>query len=224
MKKKTLFNLLAIATLTLPLTVYTFLMATFFRIKPDATVHGKIVETETIEVEEKYYIIALEDYVTFDGQVEKVGDTWGLRFHLEDIVKYKDGFFRYTQKEGEELKWHDVSRLTFEKELSYKIPLSIIITAVGVLIVALIVSKKMEWHKKKPRLAVLLALITGTMVLLGLNAIISNLLWVFVIATLSWGLYYIEYLIYENKIASKDAEDEMSELTRALVEARKSLR
>ena len=88
----------------------------------------------------------------------------------------------------------------------------------SVFIVLLVISGKMNWQKEHPRLAVLIALISGTLVLAVINTIVSNLLGVFIVASISWGLYYLEWLWKNNKITIKDKTNIEASLLREIKE------
>lgn len=204
--KKKWYNLLVILTLTAPMTIYLFLMATIFRITPDAYVYGEITQVEVIK-DEFLYAKPLTQDVSFNGEVVLHEGAMALKFTEDDIIKFKDGYFRYQEE------WVDIKVFAFNQELSYKLPLTFIIATIGVLFVALIVSNKMQWQKKKPRLATFIALLLTTALLAVLNFIIGSLLGVFVVATASFGLYCIEYLIQQNKITQETSDKATNELT-----------
>ena len=74
--------------------------------------------------------------------------------------------------------------------------LNVFVMIAGIAMIALIVSKKMNWTKENPQLAVFISLVAITLILLVISEIITTLLYVFMVATASWGAYYIEYLVY----------------------------
>jgi len=67
----------------------------------------------------------------------------------------------------------------------------------------------MKIFKKRVRLSVFISLAVGTAILAGINLIVSNMLNVFIVALVSWGIYCIEYLVYKGLVK----EDELKELT-----------
>ena len=111
----------------------------------------------------------------------------------------------------------DVKANKINVQRGWKIPLSFIITAMSAFIVLLVISGKMNWQKEHPRLAVLIALISGTLVLAVINTIVSNLLGVFIVASISWGLY-LEWLWKQNKITIKDKTNIEASLLREIKE------
>ncbi len=230
MKPKTIYNLISSLTLILPISVYMILMATVFQIKADAVVGGKVEQVEVLKDDNFLYAHALTEEVTFNGLVVQHEGVMALRFDTEDIIKFKDGYFQfkldYTDKKITEPidTWVDVKMFEMKKQMSYKLPLSVIFSIVGALIVAAVISNKMQWHKKHPRLATFLALLTGTVILWLINSFIGSVLGVFAVATASFGLYYIEWLAYQNKIKEKDSEKAKSELTSILEDALRGLK
>lgn len=228
--KKKWYNLLTSLTLILPMSVYMILMATVFQIKADAVVGGKTEQVEVLKDDEFLYAHALADEVTFNGLVVQHEGALALKFSEDDIIKFKNGFFQfkldYTDKKTPEPidTWVDVKAFEMKKQLSYKLPLSVIFSIVGAAIVALVISKKMQWHRKHPRLATLLALLTGTLLLWLINSFVGSILGVFAVATVSFGIYYIEWLIQQNKVKEQDTEKVKSELTSILEDALRGLK
>lgn len=213
MKKKFWINVLYAVTLVAPISIYILLMATVFRIEANSFVYGTTSQVEVVEQDEQNYIVALVDEVSFSGKVEKVGETYGLFLADDDTVKFDNGYFKWTANESGVFHWKDIKLLSFEKELSYKVPLSLMVIILGVLIVTLVISKKMNWQKDKPRLAVFVSLLAGTAVLAILNFVIGDLLGVFIIATLSWGAFTIEYEIAAGNVDNKKGEKAGQALT-----------
>lgn len=222
MKPKTIYNLISSLTLILPMGVYMILMATVFQIQADAVVGGKTEQVEVLKDEDFLYAHPLTEDVTLNGLVVNHEGTAALKFDTEDIIKFKDGYFQFKldyqkNKTDEPIDtWVDVKAFEMKKQMSYKIPLSVIFSIIGALMVGMIISKKMQWHRKHPRLATFLALLTGTLLLWLINQFIGSVLGVFAVATLSFGIYYIEWLVYNNKIKEKDAGKAQSDLTKAL--------
>ena len=110
----------------------------------------------------------------------------------------------------------DIKKLEIQKETSYKLPLAFFISLMGVGIVALIISGKMQLYKKYPRISTLIGLLTGTIILYVMNIIVSNIFNVFLIATVSWAVYCLEYMIKEGIINKDIAEKEENDLIETL--------
>lgn len=210
MKKKLLYRAVEWVTLVLPLSVYLLVMAFVFNIKADVYVNGELAQVEVVRHFENNYIVALDDEVTFRGQVEKVGDTYGLYINDTMIVKFKDGYFTYSDE------WQNVKDKEIKAQASAKIPFSTAVSIFAIVIVGLVVFNKMQFQKKYPRVATFLALFFGTLILLGIHLIIGEILYVFVIATISWLAYMIEHAIFENNLTQEQGKKATSELTNVL--------
>jgi len=79
----------------------------------------------------------------------------------------------------------------------------------------------MQLYKKYPRVSALVALVTVTVLLFIINTVISNILNVFLIATVSWALYCIEYAVRNNMISGATADKQENDLISTLKEALK---
>ena len=64
--------------------------------------------------------------------------------------------------------------------------MSFIISVIATIIVVLIISGKMNLHKKYPKSATFIALLSATIFLGVINAIIGNIFAVFIVATISY--------------------------------------
>lgn len=221
MKKKWIYKIVQIVTLTLPMTVYLLVMALIFNVRADAFVGGTTDQVEVVTVDESTYIVALVDDVTFNGQVEKVGDTYGLFIDEDTIVKFNDGYFTFS---GEWVNVKDQKTQEQQESKGLKISFSTAVSIFAIVIVTLIVFNKMQFQKKFPRLATLIALAVGTFILFGIHSVIGEILYVFVIATLSWGAYTIEELIFNNILTEEEGKKATSQLTSAVAQAIKEFK
>jgi hypothetical protein len=77
----------------------------------------------------------------------------------------------------------------------------------------------MNWHKEHPKGAVMIALITGTVILYVIQLIVSSVLGVFVVATASWGAYLLEDMLQQGQITNEKQEKHESDIIRALRQA-----
>ena len=192
--KKKWYNLLVGITLILPMSVYMILSATIFQLKADYFIHGETAQVAVVE-DDFLYAHALVEDVRFDGVMVWHNGEYALQFTQDDIIKFDKGFYQYKidyqAKENQPLitGWVDVKVFEMQKQQAYKIPLTVIFSIVGALFAALVISGKMQWQRKKPRLATFLALLTGTLILLILNTIIGSILGVFAVITASFGIY-----------------------------------
>jgi len=219
--KKNLYKIITTITLFVPLPVYLFLSATLFNITPDYIV--KNVEINEINIiatdDESYNFLYTDDTsVVYNGSIVYYNGKYGIYIDNDDIIKLDDGYYSYDFT-NQVLK--DIKEFEVQKQMSYKIPTTFFISVFGVGIVFLITQKKMLWYQKYPRLSVLITLLTVTIFLYVLNTIIGNILNVFLIATVSWALYYLEYLVNQNKIKDSQAKKIESDLINNLKEALK---
>jgi len=210
-KNKLIYKIITIITLAVPLPLYLFLSATLFNI--DADVTFKNVDSEDLIVNETYIYTNNEDAL-YEGVFAFEDDEYVFYYDNEDIIKVDDGFF--SVREGELV---DIKALEVQKELGYKLPMAFFISLTGVGIVFLVVSGKMQWYKKYPRISTLVALLTGTVVLLIIDTIVSNLLGVFMIASISWALYCLEYWVNNNFITEEEGKKAESDLVSSLKKA-----
>ncbi len=221
-KSQAIWRIVKLLTLAIPLPVFLFLSATLFSINADYTINTDFNLVEVVEYEEGYFIYANDLEASYDGLVEyHVGlDKYGIRITHEDIIKIDKTYYSYVERDGV-YQLTDIKRFEVQKEQSYKLPLTFFISLIGVLVVTLIVQNKMQWHKSHPKGAVLIALITGTVILYVIDVIVSSVLGVFLIATVSWGMYLLEDMIYQGLISQEEKEKTESDVVRALKEALK---
>jgi hypothetical protein len=218
MSKQAIFKLVKILTLAIPLPVFLFLSATLFSIQADYIINANISTVEVIEYNEGYFIYSTDQTASISGLVIYNDGLYGIEITSDDIIKIEKGYYSYLEVDGV-YELRDVRRLELQKEQSYKIPLSFFISLIGVLIIVLIVQNKLKWHKDHPKGAVMIALITGTVILYVIQLIVSSVLGVFVVATASWGLYLIEDLVEKNAMTKTQAEKTESEILNALKNA-----
>lgn len=209
-KSKLIYKIVTIITLAVPLPVYLFLTATLFNIIPDYRIDN--VEVAEVTVADNFMYTTNTDAI-LDGVVVYSNGNYGFEVDEDDIVLIDGDYYNY--------KLEDIKKLELQKQTSYKLPIAFIISLLGVGIVALILSKKMQLYKKYPRVSALLTLGVVTLILFIINTIVSNVLNVFIIATISWGLYCIEYAVKTNAISHDVAEKTENDLISTLREALK---
>ena len=220
-KSNTLYKILVIITLALPVPIYLFLNAALFKMVPDYTINSKIETIEVISVDDKWFVYSIDQNASYDGLVVyyPLDDRYGIYINDKNIIKIDGNFFTYSKNESSGLfEWKDVKKIEIQKTLSYKLPISFLISLIGVCIIAAIIVGKMKVFNKYPRLSALGALLTGTIILAAINLIIDSLLGVFFVATISWAIYCIEHYVHTGKINKSEAEDKISKLERALRE------
>ncbi len=221
-KSQNIWRIAKILTLGIPLPIFLFLSATLFSITPNYTINAQFDTVDVVLYDEAYFIYSNDINASYDGLVrynDEIG-YYGIVITPDDIIKIDKEYYSYVERDGV-YQLTDIKRFELQKEQSYKIPLSFMISLGGVLIVGLIVQGKMQWHKSHPKGAVLLALLTGTVVLYVVDLIVSNVLGVFMVATVSWALYLMEDMITNNLMTKEQAEQTESDILRALKEALK---
>lgn len=215
MKNRTLYKVIVAFTLIAPMTLYMFLSATLFNIDEDIRVDNVTSEELIITtIEDGYFAYTDNEDVIFSGVVTRLDGLYGFYVDEDTIIRLDDGYYIYEDNE-----LVDIKATELQREQSYKIPMAFVISAIGVAIVVLVVMNKMQWYKKYPRLSALVALATGTLILWMIDVLVSNLLFVFLIATISWGAYCIEYLIDKGLIDEETGKKAESETIKALKEA-----
>lgn len=214
-KQTVIYKLIVALTLILPTSLYVLFTSLLVSIQPDIITNAKIDDLSVVYIEDSAFVYDDTKEHYFDGFVvfnDSIG-AYGVRVDADIILKAKGGYYSL-DVESQELK--DISRREMNLQKGTKIPLSVMFSIFATLLVALIVGGKMEWQKKKPRLATFIALLTTTIILYIINSIIGGMLGVFVMATISWGLYSIEYLFAQNKINKKEREEAEEKLVGAL--------
>lgn len=198
MKKKslTVYNIISSLTLILPITVYLILMATIFKIQPDMVMSAEFDNVIIEEYENNYLIYSDLDTTFKGGNVIYHNDMIKAVISKKDIVKLDNGFYQINDKGV----LADVSKKEVENTKASYITFTVVVGFVASLIVILIIKGKMEWHKKYKRTAVLISLVLGTVILYVMDLIVGHFFWVFLVFTLSWIAYMIEYGFYKGKI------------------------
>lgn len=214
------WKIVKILTLAIPLPIFLFLNATLFSIEADYTIYATIDTVTVVEYQEAYFIYPNDTNANMDGFIAFNGERYGIPFTSDDIIKIGKGYYSYIEVD-DVMGLTDIRKFEIQKEQSYKIPLTFFISLGGVLIILAIIQNKMKWHKDHPKGAVLLALITGTVVLLVIELIVSSILGVFIVATVSWGAYLLEDMVEKNMISKDKAEQTESALMKAMKEALK---
>lgn len=214
-KGNLIYKIIVSITLFIPIPMYLFLSATLFGITPNYTINAKIDTISVFHVGDEYFITTSDKTATIDGLIayNEVYDVYGIYIDSDDIIKIEKNYYSYVHnKNNDTYELVDIKKFEVQKQTSYKIPLSFFISLGGVLIAVLIIQGKMQWHKKYKRLATLISLLSFTVIMLVINTIVSNLLNIFLVATTSWAIYCIEYLVVKGKIDKKKAEKQESDL------------
>lgn len=158
------------------------------------------------------YIVDPNDYWSIDATNKTIS------FHAELMV-YEDleiingtvkidypEFFSmgnkyYAIDENDNLIIFDANKLVKEKmfEMNFLIGMSAFIGIFSIIIIVFMVMKKMKILSRHRRLSVLISSAVFTMFFLILSMITSQIYLMFLVFTLSWGAYYVEWLIYRKK-------------------------
>ena len=207
MKSKTIYKIITTITLIAPVSIYLFLSATLFNIDADITIKNAVVSDLIVDGS---FIYTNNENVVYNGSIASQDNHYGFYVDEDTIIKTDDGYFNYELEE--------ISALTIRKEMSYRLPIAFIVSAFGIGIAYLIISKRMQWYKSYPRVSALVGLITITLVFWMLDIIIGNMMYVFLVATLSWAMYCVEYMFNQGLINDKDKAKSDSDLLRTLKE------
>ena len=211
-KGKLIYKIISTITLLVPLPIYLILSATLFNIVPDYTIDNvTIEEVNVIEYEDYNFLYVENAEAIYSGVVVQDNGLYGFYMDEDDILQIESDYYNNDLT--------DIKKLEIKKETSYKLPLAFFISLMGVGIVALIISGKMQLYKKYPRISTLIGLLTGTIILYVMNIIVSNIFSVFLIATVSWAVYCIEYMIKEGIINKDQAEKQENDLIETLKKA-----
>lgn len=210
--KKLLFRIIGAMTLALPISITLVVSAIWSKPTADYVVtfsDALVVDVETLNekvVVEQYnekniaLAITLDDFTFFntdftyydkiiDGKYI-VKDSSYIRFLGDDFDKVLEMVSSKNEQGDPVFKLDKVSHINIQT--GNKLSLSFIVSVIATLIVVGIISGKMKLHRKYPKSATFIALLSSTILLGVLNAIIGNIVTVFVVATISWGAYCIE--------------------------------
>lgn len=189
----------------IPLPIYLILSATLFNITPTHKVTGASIDDLNLVVtEDEYFIYTDNQEAILSGIVAYNDGKYGFYIDETSIVQVGFKYYGMVLQENQYV-LTDIKTLEIQRQQQYKLPLSFIISIMSVMIVILVIQGKMQWHKSHPRLATFLALFTGYIVLSVIASIVGDIRNVFLVATISWGMYCIEYLYFIGKITSKQS-------------------
>lgn len=213
------YNIISIITLVLPMSVYLFVSAVFFNITPDIIINKEIGEVFVKEMDDEYFVYGTNDTTYIGGYVIFYEGNYGAVIDGETIVKLGSSYYQFNGQS-----FVNVKLIRQAEDQAFKLPIAFFISAIGAFIVALIVIGKMKVLKDYPRESVLVTLVVLTLVFYILDLIVSNLKNVFTVSTLSWAIYYIEYLIHRGNITKKEGDFKVSELTKQLAKYNEELK
>ena len=214
MKRKVFFNIFKIISLVVPITVY--LMLSSFVAQPDYTI--KVVEVADLSVivydDDSYFIYDTKAVKTAIYTVASpFNDEYGMIVDNGDLIKV--GWQLYEVKDLELVK---TNRFGFEKQLAYKIPLTLVISGLAVFIAIKVILGKMKFDKEKWRGFALISLGTIALVLTIIEFVISSALYTFYVIFGSFAVYYVLWKV-ENGLTSEEAGKKVITDTEALLES-----
>lgn len=197
----------------MPMGVYLFISAVIFRITPDVKINARLENIRVIQYEDDYFIYSTEEASYEDGLIILYNGYIGAVIDSDDIVKIGIRYYSYIEENNmmqlKELK-------LIEKETSFRFPIAIFISLLGIVISILVVMKKLDIMKQYPYESALLSLWVLALVFILINFIVDSLTVVFVIAAISFTVFYLEQKFTSGTITKSQLEKRKSELTKQL--------
>ena len=214
MKSKTIYKILTTLTLILPISIFLIISAITGQ-SYDAEVFIENDAVIEFSVYDEGYIVKAEK-ASYNGYLIPYNEDYVLYIEKDDIVKIDNDYFTpYFNDETQVWEFTNFNDIPVAPQQTSKWVVSIAsVVALG--LVALIIGGKMDLLKKHPRISALVTLIVLTAILYGLNSIITDMLNVFVVATVSWFAYCLEYAINKGIISSNEADKTQADLLRGL--------
>lgn len=208
------YKILVALTFMLPISSYLLISALTGQTY-DYTINTQNNATvEFLPYDDNY--IVFSEQATYTGYLVPYNESYALYIELGDIVKVDKDYFTLYESDGvvDFVNLDDIPP-TVEKTNNVVISIASI---VALMIVALIVGGKMDVLKSHPRASVMVSLIVVTVIFWGISSIVEDMLNVFVIATITWAVYLVEYTIHQGKITKTEGESANSKLVDALKE------
>lgn len=226
-KKKLLFKIIGAMTLALPISITLVVSAIWSKPTPDYVItfnDALAVDLETInekvvitEHDDKNKALAIDfdeftfyniDFTYYDKIIDGkyiVKDKSYIRFLSDDfdnVLEIIDG--------DPFIKLDKVSHINIQT--GNKLSLSLIVSVIATLVVVGIISGKMKLHRKYPKSATFIALLSATIIIGVINAIIGSIFTVFVVATISWGAYCLEDAYFKSLQPVNEAQQQQNAL------------
>jgi len=226
-KKKLLFKIIGAMTLALPISITLVVSAIWSKPTPDYVItfnDALAVDLETInekvvitEHDDKNKALAIDfdeftfyniDFTYYDKIIDGkyiVKNKSYIRFLSDDfdnVLEIIDG--------DPFLKLDKVSHINIQT--GNKLSLSLIVSVIATLVVVGIISGKMKLHRKYPKSATFIALLSATIIIGVINAIIGSIFTVFVVATISWGAYCLEDAYFKSLQPVNEAQQKQNAL------------
>ena len=215
-KANTIYKIIVALTLLLPISSFLIISAIFSQPFDYEIFAEETAVIEFTEYEDGYVVYAEE--ASYNGYLIPYNEEYALYIENGDVVKIDNDYFTpYFNDEIGEYKLTNYNDIppTPQQNRTWTISIASIV-ALG--IVGLIIGGKMDLLKKHPRISALVSLAVITAILYGLNSIISDMLTVFLIATISWFGYCLEYAFKQGTISAKESEKIQTDLINGLKE------
>lgn len=231
-KKKLLFKIIGAMTLALPISITLVVSAIWSKPTPDyvitfndalavdlETINEKVVITEHDD-KNRALVIAFDeftfyniDFTYYDKIIDSkyiVKDGSYIRFLSDDFDKVLEIIDGKNEQGEPFIKLDKVSHINIQT--GNKLSLSFIVSIIATLAVVGIISGKMKLHRKYPKSATFIALLSATIIIGVINAIIGSIFTVFVAATISWGAYCLEDAYFKSLQPANDAKERQNDL------------
>jgi hypothetical protein len=226
-KKKLLFKIIGAMTLALPISITLVVSAIWSKPTPDyvitfndalavdlETINEKVVITEHDD-KNKALVIAFDEFTFYNidfTYYDKIIDGKYIVKNKSYIRFLSDDFDNVLEIiDGDPfIKLDKVSHINIQT--GNKLSLSLIVSIIATLVVVGIISGKMKLHRKYPKSATFIALLSATIIIGVINAIIGSIFTVFVVATISWGAYCLEDAYFKSLQPVNESQQQQNAL------------
>jgi hypothetical protein len=230
-KKKLLFKIIGAMTLALPISITLVVSAIWSKPTPDyvitfndalavdlETINEKVVITEHDD-KNKALVIAFDEFTFYNidfTYYDKIIDGKYIVKNKSYIRFLSDDFDNVLEIiDGDSfIKLDKVSHINIQT--GNKLSLSLIVSIIATLVVVGIISGKMKLHRKYPKSATFIALLSATIIIGVINAIIGSIFTVFVVATISWGAYCLEDAYFKSLQPVSESQQQQNALINEL--------
>ena len=209
--------------MTIPLLVYIWLSATLFNVKVDVVMEmtgTNIHQEHHYEELGRVFIYTINSDAKYIGGVveyNKEVKQYGVWLRDGQMIKInKDLYGVNFNEESKKIEMVEINAFKVVKEEGVSFPVATFISALAILVVILVVNGKMKWFMKHKKVGVLISLMLGTLILYGINLIVSNMFTVFLMSTILWIIVMIEDAVFLGLEKDKDLDDLKNDLINAL--------
>lgn len=199
------------ATLLVPIIGYLLISSLLTTLPVDYEIKYETKTYTVYHVEADNLLFIADDFGNIEwtiGQVvyNRSVQKYGIELEVDDTIRINKDNMKVKVIDGR-LEIAEMTKQDLAQYQDSSLGATFFISLLGIAIIVLIVSGKMNLQKSHPVLATLLALAAGTVVLLIINVVVSGLVDVFVIFTLSWLGFTLEYYYFKMK-GKSNAEQE----------------